>query len=138
VSILWIFHRFAPGRAADIRLGATRIGGVQAIHIAFPLGIGIPVLESPVEQGPVIRILRDRRFEDGSLEVFWWFERRGELLRIEVLELGPDTFELRVIRPDGSVSVETFSSAQDLAKRQRQLEESISREGWHGPHGWVM
>jgi hypothetical protein len=70
--------------------------------------------------------------------MFWWFERQGELLRIEVLELGPDTFELRVIQPDGSYSVETFPNAQDLAKRQAEVQHEMSRDGWKGPRGSVM
>jgi len=70
--------------------------------------------------------------------VFWWFEREGELLRIEVLELGPDSFELRVIRPDGTYSVETFSNAQDLAKRQAEVQSGMSRDGWKGPRGSMM
>jgi hypothetical protein len=70
--------------------------------------------------------------------VFWWFERQGELLRIEMLELGPEAFELRVIRPDGSYSAEIFSNAQDLAKRQTEIQHGMSRDGWKGPRGSVM
>ena len=70
--------------------------------------------------------------------MFWLFERAGELLRLEVLQLAPNLFELRVIRADGLQTVETFSNAQDLGKRQEELHRAMKKEGWSGPHGWVM
>ena len=69
--------------------------------------------------------------------MFWWFERAGEFLRLEVLELTPNTFELRLIRADGLEVVETFSNAQDLEKRHEELQHAVQQEGWEGPHGWV-
>ena len=70
--------------------------------------------------------------------MFWWFERQGELLRVEVLQLAADQYELRVIYADGKEHVETFSNADDLAKRQSELQHAMSDQGWTGPHGWVM
>ena len=70
--------------------------------------------------------------------MFWWFERSGEFLRLEVLQLAPDQFELRVIRSDGSESIEMFSNAQELGKRQAELQREVRDDGWNGPHGWVM
>ena len=70
--------------------------------------------------------------------MFWWFERSGEFLRLEVLQLAPDQFELRVVRSDGSESIETFSNAQELGKRQAELQREVRDDGWNGPHGWVM
>jgi hypothetical protein len=70
--------------------------------------------------------------------MFWWFERSGEHLRLEVLQLAADKYELRVIDADGTARVETFASADDLAKRQTQLQHALSSQGWTGPHGWVM
>jgi len=70
--------------------------------------------------------------------MFWWFERHGELLRVEVLQLAEDVFELRVIHADGREEVETFSNGDELAKRQIQLQQGITNQGWTGPHGWVM
>jgi hypothetical protein len=70
--------------------------------------------------------------------VFWWFERSGEFLRLEVLQLAPDQFELRVVRADGRESIETFSNAQELGKRQAELQREVRDDGWNGPHGWVM
>jgi hypothetical protein len=70
--------------------------------------------------------------------MFWWFERNGQHLRIEVLQLSPDKYELRTIRADGTEHVETFTHADELAKRQRELQDALSNEGWTGPHGWVV
>jgi hypothetical protein len=70
--------------------------------------------------------------------MFWWFERNGALLRVEVLQLAADQYELRVIYIDGREHLETFSNAAALAKRQAQLQCEISDDGWTGPHGWVM
>ena len=70
--------------------------------------------------------------------MFWWFERKGELLRVEVLEVSQQNYELRVIAADGAESTEIFSNAQDLAKRQEEVLEKISQDGWSGPHGWII
>ncbi len=70
--------------------------------------------------------------------MFWWFERKGDFLRLEVLQLAADKYELRVIYPDATERVEMFSTADDLAKRQKQLQRAMADEGWTGPHGWVM
>lgn len=70
--------------------------------------------------------------------MFWWFERNGNYLRCEVLELGSGTFELRVIHADGSERVEQFADAADLAKRQQAVVQELARDGWSGPHGWVL
>ena len=70
--------------------------------------------------------------------MFWWFERKGELLRVEVLQVSPQSYELRVIAADGAESMETFSNAQDLAKRQDEVIATISKDGWSGPHGWII
>jgi len=70
--------------------------------------------------------------------MFWWFERAGEFLRLEVLELAPGKFEMRVIQADGTEVVETFSDARDLAKRQDEVQRAVSQDGWDGPHGWLM
>jgi hypothetical protein len=70
--------------------------------------------------------------------MFWWFERKGELLRVEVLQVSAQQFELRVIAADGGESMESFSNAQELAKRQEEVLTTISKDGWSGPHGWVI
>jgi hypothetical protein len=53
-------------------------------------------------------------------------------------QLASDQYELRVIDADGTERIETFSNADDLAKRQTQLQQAMSNERWTGPHGWVM
>ena len=70
--------------------------------------------------------------------MFWWFEREGEHLRVEVLQLSEDKYELNVTDADGTERLETFTNAGDLAKRQKQLQDGLSSQGWSGPHGWVM
>ena len=70
--------------------------------------------------------------------MFWWFERSGGYLRCEVLELSKGSYELRVIQPDGSMHVEVFADAKDLAKRQGEVERDLRAEGWTGPHGRVL
>lgn len=70
--------------------------------------------------------------------MFWWFERKGELLRVEVLQVADQSFELRVIGADGAERQENFSSAEDLARRQEEVLATISKDGWSGPHGWIV
>ena len=70
--------------------------------------------------------------------MFWWFERRGEHVRVEVLEVTTQRFELRLIDAAGAEQVETFSDAKALAKRQGELQGLLREQGWTGPHGWVM
>ncbi len=40
-----ISDRLAPGRPTDGGLIPTRIGGIETVHVAFTLGIGVAVLE---------------------------------------------------------------------------------------------
>lgn len=70
--------------------------------------------------------------------MFWWFERNGQHLRLEVLELRPGAYELRLIEPNGEERVETFSDARELADRQAEVHQSLGRQGWTGPHGWLI
>ena len=70
--------------------------------------------------------------------MFWWFEREGQHLRVEVLQLAADKYELRVTNADETEHVETFGNANDLAKRQQQFQAALSLDGWTGPHGWVI
>ena len=44
-------------------------------------------------------------------------------------------FELVVIQPDGSEQVEHFDDSATLARRQAELESSLSHDGWTGPFG---
>jgi len=70
--------------------------------------------------------------------VFWWFERQGVYTRYEVVESPEGGWELRLVNADGQEHVERFQYADDLAKRQRELEAELKAQGWTGPHGWVL
>ncbi len=70
--------------------------------------------------------------------MFWWFERRGAYMRCEVLKLPTERFELRVLEPDGTESVEAFDDDSKLARRQQDMLASLSADGWSGPHGWFL
>ena len=70
--------------------------------------------------------------------MFWWFEREGRYLRCEAQQMAAGGYELRIISPDGSEQVEHFSDSRDLTKRQYEVMDEITREGWAGPHGWVL
>ena len=60
----------------------------------------------------------------------------GQHLRVEVLWLAADKFELRVIDADGTEHVEMF--ANPAAWQSAELQDALSGEGWTGPHGWMM
>jgi len=70
--------------------------------------------------------------------MFWWFERKGQHVRVEVLEVNPQRFELRLIDVGGMAHVEMFTDAKALARRQGELQQLLRDDGWTGPHGWVM
>jgi len=70
--------------------------------------------------------------------VFWWFERGGHYLRCEAQQTTTGRFELRIIGPDGAEQVEHFTDSRDLAKRQHDVIDEITQDGWSGPHGWVL
>jgi hypothetical protein len=70
--------------------------------------------------------------------MFWWFERGEAILRLEVLQLASDNFELRVIDADGSETTERFSNTSDLARRHAQLQDQVRKDGWNGPRGPLM
>jgi hypothetical protein len=70
--------------------------------------------------------------------MFWWFERNGQHVRVEVLESTPKNYELRFIDADGAEHVETFTETDALSVRQEQIQQTLHTEGWTGPHGWVI
>ena len=70
--------------------------------------------------------------------MFWWYERGGEYSRAEVLPLPTGGYELRVVGPDGSESVEQFDAADRVARRRSDIEDELRRDGWSGPHGWYI
>ena len=70
--------------------------------------------------------------------MFWWFERGGRYLRCEAQQMATGGYELRIVSPDGTEQIEHFSDSRDLTKRQHDVIDEITREGWTGPHGWVL
>ncbi|HEY2849196.1 MAG TPA: hypothetical protein VGI97_04920 [Gemmatimonadaceae bacterium] len=70
--------------------------------------------------------------------MFWWYERGGEYSRAEVLPLPTGGYELRVVGPDGTESVEQFDAADRVARRRSDIEDELRRDGWSGPHGWYI
>jgi hypothetical protein len=49
--------------------------------------------------------------------MFVWFERSGQHVRVEVLELSPKNYELRFIDADGLERVEMLTDSGALASR---------------------
>ena len=68
--------------------------------------------------------------------MLWWFEREGAVARCQVLDLPHGGYELRIAQPDGTETIEHFTNAADLAKRQQAVNEEFKANGWAGPHGW--
>jgi len=62
----------------------------------------------------------------------YWFERTGDRIRCEVRQVGT-WYELTVVRPDGSRSIEHFEDAHRLFRRQAVLEHRLAGDGWSGP-----
>jgi hypothetical protein len=70
--------------------------------------------------------------------MIWFFERKGEYVRCETRKADDGVYELVVTEADGRERVERFDDSMSLAKRQVDLERSLTAEGWTGPHGRVM
>jgi hypothetical protein len=74
------------------------------------------------------------------LTVVWFYERQGSFLRFETRDV-PDraqTFELVVVQPDGTESIERFADSHTLLRRQAELELTLASGGWQGPFGRVF
>lgn len=66
----------------------------------------------------------------------WFYERHGTFLRCETRTATRGVgFELVTIQPDGSEHVEYFDDSASLARRQAELENSLTHDGWAGPFG---
>lgn len=65
----------------------------------------------------------------------WFFERDGSYIRCETREAADGAFELVISNPDGTETVERFEDSAMLAKRQRELQSSLTDSGWTGPFG---
>jgi hypothetical protein len=66
----------------------------------------------------------------------WFYERQGSFIRCETRVASSGSgFELVVIQPDGSERVEHFDDSSTLARRQAELENTLTHDGWTGPFG---
>ena len=65
----------------------------------------------------------------------WFYERKGAFIRCETRTAMTGGFELVVIEPDGSERVEHFDDSATLARRQAELENTLTHDGWTGPFG---
>jgi hypothetical protein len=69
--------------------------------------------------------------------MIWLFEREGKYFRYEARPAEDGLgYELVITYPGGSELVERFDDSAALSRRQKELEEQLSNEGWRGPHGW--
>lgn len=67
--------------------------------------------------------------------MFYFFRRDGSSIRCEVrADSAGDGYELIVDRPNATLSVEHFGAPPELNARWREIERTLVREGWHGPH----
>jgi hypothetical protein len=66
----------------------------------------------------------------------WFYERQGNFIRCETRSSSTGQgFELVVIQPDGSEHVEHFDDSATLTRRQAELENTLTHDGWAGPFG---
>jgi hypothetical protein len=69
--------------------------------------------------------------------VVWFFEKHGAYLRCETRDVPgrPGHYELVIVQPDGTETVERFAGSETLMRRQQELESQLATTGWQGPHG---
>ena len=66
----------------------------------------------------------------------WFYERQGNFIRCETRNASTGAgFELVIIQPDGSERVEHFDDSAAMTRRQSELENSLTHDGWTGPFG---
>lgn len=66
--------------------------------------------------------------------MIWFFEREGEHLRCEVrTQIEGDRYDLVILHPDGTETVETFTDSRELNRRAAELELDLKAHGWTGP-----
>ncbi len=67
--------------------------------------------------------------------MFYFFRRNGSSIRCEVrVDSGGHGYELIVDRPNAMLTVERFGAPPELDRRWREIEQTLVREGWEGPH----
>ena len=70
--------------------------------------------------------------------MIWFFERQGKYVRCETRKTADGAYELVITKADGTEDVERFDDSSRLARRQVEIEQGLTAEGWTGPHGRVM
>jgi hypothetical protein len=70
--------------------------------------------------------------------MIWFFERQGKYVRCETRKTADGAYELVVSDGDSPERVERFDDSSSLAKRQVELEQRLTADGWTGPHGRDM
>jgi hypothetical protein len=65
----------------------------------------------------------------------WFYERHGTFIRCETRESSEGALELLIVQPDGNEVVERFTDSRDLTRRQHELQNTLSHDGWTGPFG---
>jgi hypothetical protein len=66
----------------------------------------------------------------------WFYERQGTFIRCETRDsTGRAGFELLIVQPDGTESVERFDDSSTLERRQNELQSRLAHDGWQGPFG---
>ena len=68
----------------------------------------------------------------------WFYERHGTFIRCETRDAADDAYELVIVQPDGSESVERFADSASLERRQQELQNRLSDDGWQGPFGRMI
>lgn len=68
----------------------------------------------------------------------WFFERKGEYVRCETRKAADGAYELITTAPGRPERVERFYDTTEMARRQVEIEQGLTAEGWSGPHGRVV
>ena len=67
--------------------------------------------------------------------MIWFFERQGQYVRCETQKTPDGVYELITTNADGTERIERFQDSAALAKRQVEIEQGLTTDGWTGPHG---
>jgi hypothetical protein len=67
--------------------------------------------------------------------MYYFFRRGAVSIRCEVRpDAVGDGYQLVIDRPDSTIRVEHYSGPQELNRRWADLQRTLVREGWGGPH----
>jgi hypothetical protein len=70
--------------------------------------------------------------------MFYWFKRSHTWIRYEIRALPSGAFEFTFTNEAGEEIVETFHDEPALQARQEAFLRQLTKDGWTGPHGWVI